>query len=80
MVVPTKRLKFNDDQSARRKAWRINVGAPITANDTVALSYSRCQVDWNSDWDMDGSAEGQGLGSELLARHEQAHQRLRNLR
>lgn len=45
-----------------RKTWRINVGAPITANDTIALSYSRAKIDWNSDWGMeDGKAKGWGL-------------------
>lgn len=41
-----------------RKAWRINVGAPIGANDSVALSYSRVKVSL----DAGGSDKASGLG------------------
>ena len=43
-----------------RKAWRIAVGAPVTANDTVALSYSRVKYDWVGTSD-DGKASGWGV-------------------
>lgn len=42
-----------------KKTWRINVGAPITANDTVALSYSRAKMDW----DAGGSDKARGWGA-----------------
>ena len=49
-----------DDYS--RDAWRLNVGVPITAKDTVFLSY----VDVNYNYDLDGASDvhqkGFGLG------------------
>lgn len=47
------------DSWAKRKAWRINVGAPVTANDTVALSYSRVKI--TDDADVSAKASGWGV-------------------
>ncbi len=51
------KTKFNDDLS--RYVWRVAVGAPIGANDAVALSYSRSK--WTDDA-QDGSAKASGWG------------------
>ncbi len=48
---------FNDDQS--RYVWRVAIGAPIGANDAVALSYSRSK--WTDDAE-DASAKASGFG------------------
>lgn len=42
-----------------RKAWRVNLGAPIGTNNVVALSYS--QVKYNPDNARDLKAKGYGL-------------------
>lgn len=47
---------FNDDV---RKTWRVTAAAPITANDTVGLSYSRGKVDIDAGETYD--AKGWGL-------------------
>lgn len=44
----------------KRKAWRINVGAPVTANDTVALSYSQAKYNFSDD-DQSYKAKGWGV-------------------
>ena len=44
----------------KRKAWRINVGAPVTANDTVALSYSQAKYNFSVD-DQSYKAKGWGV-------------------
>ena len=44
----------------RRTAYRINVGAPIGANDAVALSFSRTNQKYFGDYDSD-KATGWGL-------------------
>ena len=44
----------------KRKAWRINVGAPITANDTVALGYSHAKLSFSDD-DQSYKASGWGV-------------------
>lgn len=43
----------------KRKAWRINVGAPVTANDTVALSYSQAKYTASV---VEGSYKAKGWG------------------
>lgn len=46
-------------ESGKRKAWRINVGAPVTANDTVALSYSQAKYTASV---VEGSYKAKGWG------------------
>lgn len=41
------------------KTWRVNIGAPISANDAVALSYSRQKVDYDA---AGSDAKGSGWG------------------
>jgi predicted porin len=47
---------FNQDV---RKTWRVTAAAPITANDTIGLSYSRGSVDIDEGESYD--AKGWGL-------------------
>ena len=47
------------DVLKRRTAWRINIGAPIGANDAVALSYSRAKQKYEND--PSDSMSGWGL-------------------
>lgn len=42
-VLPAVASILNNDGLEKRTAWRVNVGAPIGANDYVGLSYSRAK-------------------------------------
>ena len=53
--------RATDAEKDVRKAWRINVGAPITANDTVALSYSRVKYSYEDSDVASGKASGWGV-------------------
>jgi predicted porin len=53
-------LISNTDLIDSRRAYRINIGAPIGANDAVALSYSRAKWDLAANGDSE-KASGWGL-------------------
>lgn len=53
--------RSRDTDDNVKKTWRINVGAPISANDAVALSYSRQKLDYAADGAADAKGSGWGL-------------------
>lgn len=64
---------FNDDV---RKTWRVTAAAPITANDTVGLSYSRGKVDIDAGETYD--AKGWGLSySHAMSKRTNVYSNLR---
>lgn len=53
--------RSRDTDDNVKKTWRINVGAPISANDAVALSYSRQKLDHADAALSDSKGSGWGV-------------------